>query len=171
MPDAAELGKALIAECRRRLFDESAPRLTKCLELMTEEQIWSRPNAATASAGNLVLHLCGNARQWIVSGLGGAPDSRRRDEEFAERGPIPTGELVARLESTMSDVAATLDRLDPATLLEARRVQGFEESGLSILVHVVEHFSYHVGQVSYIVKSMKAVDLGYYAGRDLNETS
>ena len=71
----------------------------------------------------------------------------------------------------LAEVDAVLDRIDPASLLEIRRVQGFEESGLSILVHVIEHFSYHVGQMTYFVKSRKAVDMKYYEGYDLDVTS
>jgi uncharacterized damage-inducible protein DinB len=167
---ANEMGLALIAEAKRRLIHESVPRIHKCLGLLREEEIWLRPNAETVSVGNLVLHLCGNVRQYILSGLGGAPDRRRRQAEFDEQGPLPTAELLARLTALMEEVDQTLDRLDPASLLTLRRVQGRNESGLSILVHVVEHFSYHVGQISYFVKTRHAVDLGYYAKVDLNAT-
>ena len=162
------IGAALIAECKRRLYGESLPRLRSCLGQMSVEDIWARPNKQTSSAGNLVLHLAGNARQWLLSGLGGAPDLRERQAEFDEPGPLPTAELLGRLERTMAEAEPVLDRLDSAALLRTYRVQGFVESGLSILVHVVEHFSYHTGQIAYIVKSRKDVDLGFYRGKDLN---
>lgn len=162
------VAQALIAECQRRLFDESVPRLKKCLSLLSEEEVWFRPNAETVSVGNLVLHLCGNVRQWVVSGLGGAPDTRERAKEFSERGPIATAALMEKLDGTMAEVSRVLSKLDPDSLLEPRKVQGFDESGVSILVHLVEHFSYHVGQISYIVKSHKALDLKYYEGIELD---
>jgi uncharacterized damage-inducible protein DinB len=165
---SAAYGRALIGETKRRLFEDSMPRLRKCLAHLSEEEIWRRPNAEVVSVGNLILHLCGNVRQNIVSGLGGAPDDRVRDREFAETGPLSAAELLARLDDTMADVDRALDRLDPESLLAIRRVQGFEESAVSILVHVIEHFSYHVGQITYYVKTTKAVDLGYYADVDLN---
>ena len=164
----SEVGRALIAECRRRLTSESMPRIRQCLGELTVEEIWARPNEHTVGAGNLVLHLAGNVRQWIVAGLGGAPDVRERQAEFDAFGPMPTAELLGRLEQALSDASSVLDGLDPASLLVPRRVQGFVESGLSILVHVVEHFSYHTGQIAYIVKSRKDVDLGFYRGKDLN---
>ena len=160
-----------IKESERRLFDESVPRLKKCLAQLTEEEIWFRPNDETVSVGNLVLHLCGNARQWIVSGVGGVEDVRKRSEEFSERGPIATNILLQKLDKTMADVAAALDRLDSESLLKTYSVQGFQESGIGILMHVVEHFSYHVGQITYFVKSKKAIDLKYFEGIDLNKTS
>ncbi|MCL4691341.1 MAG: DUF1572 family protein [Candidatus Hydrogenedentes bacterium] len=160
-------GQALIDETNRRLFDESIPRIRKCLDQLTDDEIWYRPNPETVSIGNLVIHLCGNARQWICSGLGGEPDHRERSKEFEERGPIPRDELLRRLDTIEADVRRTLDAVDPASLLDHRPVQIYQESGLSILVHVVEHFSYHTGQITYAVKSRKGVDMGYYAGQKL----
>src|SRR5581483_2210877 len=169
MPESsAELGRALIEECRRRLFSESLPRIRQCLDALTVGEVWARPNGHTVGAGNLVLHLAGNVRQWIVAGLGGAADVRERQAEFDAPGPMPTEELLGRLEKALSDASAVLDGLDPGSLLAPRRVQGFTESGLSILVHVVEHFSYHTGQIAYILKALKDVDLGFYRGQDLD---
>ena len=165
------LARLLIEESRRRLIGESLPRLRRCLAAMTADEIWWRPNDASNSAGNLVLHLCGNARQWILGGLGGAPDHRDRDAEFAEGGPIARADLLGRLESTMAEIDALLARIDPADLARVRPVQCYEESGVAILVHVVEHFSYHVGQVGYALKARKAIDLGYYANHDLTAHS
>lgn len=166
----SSVGQALVAECERRLFAESLPRLRKCLSLLTQEEIWLRPNSETVSVGNLVLHLCGNVSQWIISALGGSQDTRERSKEFSQTEAMPTTELLKRLEKTMQEVRLVLQKLDPASLLNKKYVQGFEESGLSILLHVVEHFSYHVGQIAYYVKSKKAVDLKFYKGVDLNKT-
>jgi len=165
------IGPAFIQQCERQLFELSLSRLKKCLALSSEEEIWFRPNTATVAIGNLVLHLCGNVQQWIVSGLGGAPDVRERAKEFSEQGPLPTAELLERLEKTMAEAKAVLQSLDPARLLDKRTVQGFEETGVSLLLHAVEHFSYHVGQIIYIVKSKHAVDTKYYEGQDLDITS
>jgi uncharacterized damage-inducible protein DinB len=169
MPGDAEITPALIRESKRRLYEESLPRIRTCLAQMSVDEIWSRPNEQTVSAGNLVLHLAGNVRQYMIATLGGVPDVRVRQAEFDEKGPLPTAELLGRLEATMAEAAGVIDRLDSATLLRPHRVQGFVETGLSILVHVVEHFSYHTGQIAYIVKSRKNVDLGFYRGKDLNK--
>ena len=160
------LGEALIRVCRRRL-DESHGRIRACIAHITTEEAWRRPNEHTVSIGNLILHLAGNVRQWIVSGLGGREDVRSRSDEFSERGPIPKEDVLARLEAVMNDAVAVLDHLDPDALLAPRRVQGFDETGISILVHVVEHFSYHTGQIAYAVKAGKDLDLGFYRGVDL----
>lgn len=159
----------LIAETRYRLLEESIPRLKKCLTRMTVQDIWYRPNPQTVSAGNLVLHLCGNVRQWLISAMGGRPYRRRREQEFAEKGPLETSKLLKMLDELSAEIDEVLGELNSADLLESRTIQGFEVNGVSVLVHVVEHFSYHVGQVTYMVKSKLAVDMGYYQDKDLNQ--
>ncbi len=154
-------------EIKRRLFEESLPRLHKCLGLLSEQEIWHRPNYETVSAGNLILHLCGNARQWILAGLCGQPDTRQRQKEFDEKGPISTEKLINELNILERELQKALDQIQPQHLLKQYEVQIFKENGISILVHVVEHFSYHVGQVTYIVKSLKNIDTKYYGGHDL----
>ncbi len=109
---------ALLTETRRRLFNESYPRLKKCLAQLSEEEIWHKPNANSNSVGNLVLHLCGNVRQWIISGLGGQADTRQRQKEFDERGPLPTAHLLELLEQLQRDVEAVLRQTEPNSLLQ-----------------------------------------------------
>src|SRR5436190_3580726 len=105
-------------------FEKYLPRIVDCLQLLSEEEIWWRPNEASNSAGNLVLHLCGNARQWIVSGVGGVPDVRRRQEEFDERGPLPRAAVLETLDATFADIDRTLRAVDADRLLDRRVIQG-----------------------------------------------
>ena len=165
------LHRALISEVKRRIIGESVPRIKQCLGQLTEEEIWHRPNENVVSVGNLVLHLQGNLRQWVLSGLGGQPDHRQRDREFDQTDPLPAAELMRQLDALMAEVEAVLDRLTPADLVATHRVQGYDETGVAILMHVTEHFSYHTGQITYFVKTRKNVDLQYYGGHDLNQTT
>ncbi len=159
----------LVGETKRRIIEESVPRIKKCLSKLTEEEIWRRPNRETVSVGNLVLHLCGNVSQWILAGLGNFPDTRERDREFNEEGGISTEKLMKDMDDLMLKVAEVLDQLSPDDLLKKRHVQGFEETGMAILIHVTEHFSYHTGQITYYVKANKNIDMKYYGGIDLNK--
>src|SRR5260370_35665425 len=93
------------------------PLIVRCLQLLSERDIWWRPNTASNSAGNIALHLCGNVRQWIISGLGGAPDKRDRDSEFSERGPIPRRTLIRKLRETIDEACKTIEGVHPDTLL------------------------------------------------------
>lgn len=156
-----------VSEIKRRLFEESQVRLERCLNELSEADIWWRPNENSNSVGNLVLHLTGNARQWILAGLGGTSDQRRRQAEFDERGPISRAELIQKVHDVMSEIDGVLDRLKPEDLERPIVVQSFDETGLSILIHVVEHFSYHVGQMAYIVKARLDKQTNFYGGINL----
>ena len=165
-----EIFDHIISEVRRRLFDESLPRIKGCLDKLSVEDIWWKPNENSNSVGNLILHLCGNVRQWLLSGLGGNADNRVRQKEFDEKGPLPKEALIQDLEQVMREVDKLLGQLHPETLIEKKVVQGFEETGISILIHVIEHFSYHVGQIAYITKVVKDIDLRFYGNKDLDVT-
>lgn len=150
---------------------EGRDRLHKCLDLLTHEQIWRRANANTVSVGNLVLHLCGNVGQWINSTLGDAPDHRHRDAEFADTGSLDKSALLARLDEVMDLALRTISGLVREQLAKEYEVQCYHETGVAIIVHVTEHFSYHVGQVTLHTKLLLDVDTGYYAGQDLSKTN
>jgi uncharacterized damage-inducible protein DinB len=149
-------------------MEEFTPRILQCLEVLSEEQIWQRPNGHSNSVGNLVLHLCGNIGQYILSSLAGAPDTREREAEFATRGGPGRAELAARLSATVSRAVAVLRDCPEAELLRERSVQGFTLTGIGIVIHVVEHYSYHTGQIAFWTKALRDIDLGFYADLDLN---
>jgi hypothetical protein len=145
----------------RSYFDKYLPEIVRCLQLLSEEEIWWRPNEASNAAGNIVLHLCGNVRQWIISGLGGAPDFRERDLEFNERGPMARRLLIARLKSTVAEASNTIQRLPAETFMREFSIQGFHTTGLGAIVHVNEHFAYHAGQIIYLTKLKRSKDLKF----------
>lgn len=158
------------AEVKRRLFEESIPRIKKCLGLLSHQQIWQRPNSSLVSIGNLALHCAGNARQWIGSAMGGLPDQRQRDMEFsAENGPDGKG-LGALLDELQKDLEPVIDAIQVDELAKSFTIQGLNETGLSVLIHVIEHFSYHTGQISWFTKLLLDTDLNYYDEKNLNDT-
>ena len=156
------LGPAFITRARALLAEDYLPKIEHCLELVDDKQIWWRANAQSNSICNLLLHLNGNVRQWIVSGVGAGTDARDRDAEFAARSGLSKEELLARLKETLREVDQTLGQLDPCALLESRRIQGFDVTVLDAVFHVVEHFSMHTGQIIMMAKVFSEVDLGFY---------
>ncbi len=154
--------RAFIAHAAKFLVGDYLPKIERCLEKLTDEQIWWRANEESNSIGNLILHLCGNARQWIICGVGAQPDNRDRDSEFAQREIISRQELVALLRTTLSEVQATLRDLDPSLLLEHRKIQGNDVELLEAIFHVTEHFSMHAGQIFLLTKLLTATDLRFY---------
>jgi uncharacterized damage-inducible protein DinB len=157
-----EISESFIACSRAYFADDYLPKIERCLELLTDEQIWWRANPQSNSIGNLLLHLSGNVRQWIVCGLGGAPDERDRDSEFAQRDAISRVELVGILKQTLTEADAALAKLDTDKLLEKHLIQGCEVTALAAIYHVVEHFSMHTGQIVMMAKMFAEVDLGFY---------
>ena len=156
------LAQAFLDRSRRYLSREYLPKIRVCLAALTEEALWWRANPASNSVGNLMLHLAGNVRQWIVSGVGGAPDERQRQEEFDQRGPVPAAELLARLTRAVADADAVLARLTAADLSERRAIQGRDVAVLEAIYHVVEHFAMHTGQIILLTKMHAAVELRFY---------
>ena len=160
--DEHATARAFIAHASEFLLRDYLPKIERCLEKLTDTQIWWRANEESNSIGNLILHLCGNARQWIVCGVGSQPDSRNRDSEFEQRDPIAREQLLNLLHSTLSDVQATLQALDPGVLLERRKIQGKDVEILEAIFHVTEHFSMHTGQIILLTKLLTATDLHFY---------
>jgi len=154
--------RAFIEHAVQFLSGDYLPKIERCLEKLTDEQIWWRANEESNSIGNLILHLCGNARQWIICGVGAQPDSRDRDAEFAQRERIPRDELVTLLRSTLDEVQSTLLNLDPSLLLERRKIQGNDVELLEAIFHVTEHFSMHTGQIIMLTKMFTSADLRFY---------
>ncbi|MGO9274328.1 MAG: DUF1572 family protein [Terriglobia bacterium] len=156
-----DLSKAFLGQVRHSIHEYHLSRIERCLKTLSEEDIWWRPNEASNSVGNLVLHLSGNVRQWIISGLGGAPDRRERDQEFAECGPIPRRALLALLRRTVREASRVFERLTADDLARARPIQKFEVTGLTAAFHVAEHFAFHTGQIIYVAKMKRKLDLGF----------
>ena len=157
-----QTGAAFLAQSREYLTGHYLPKIRAAVERLSEEDTWWRPNEASNSVGNLMLHLAGNIRQWIVSGVGGAPDIRDRSAEFARRDPIPRDELVAILTEAVLEADAVLARTDPAGLNDRGAVQGRTVTTLQAIYHAVEHFGMHTGQILYIAKLRTDRDLGFY---------
>jgi uncharacterized damage-inducible protein DinB len=157
----ADIPKAFLAQARHALREVYLPRIAECAAQLSEAQIWWRPNAASNSVGNLMLHLEGNVRQWLIAGLGGAPDVRQRDREFEARGAVPRRVLVNRLRRTVLTACRVLGRLSARDLARTYSIQGFEPTGLQTVFHVTEHFSHHAGQIILVTKMLRGKDLGF----------
>jgi uncharacterized damage-inducible protein DinB len=160
--DVNETARTFIAKSRSLLSDEYLPKIERCLEELSEEAVWWRANPESNSIGNLLLHLAGNVRQWIVSGIGGAPDNRVRQQEFDAQSGITRAELLARLRQAVLEVDEVLAAFDPSRVLEERQIQGYEVVVLEALFHVVEHFAMHTGQIILLTKMLKGADLKFY---------
>ncbi len=133
-----------------------------------ESEIWSRPNEHTLAPANQLIHLTGNLRQWVLSGIGDAPDTRNRDAEFAARSGGSKAEILAVFEEVVRESIEVIRGVRPAGLLRPVEIQGHVTTVTGALVHVTEHFSYHTGQLIFYVKQLHPEPFDFYADFDLN---
>jgi Protein of unknown function (DUF1572) len=145
------------------LLLESLGRIETCVGKLTSEQVWARASGNQNAVGNLLLHLSGNVRQWILHGVGGQPDLRDRDAEFAAQEGAGAKELLARLRGTVEEAVALLRALPAERLLDRIMPQGYDVTALGAIYHVVEHFSGHAFQIILLTKQFTGEDLGFYA--------
>lgn len=152
-------------------INENPERLRICLAKLSEEQVWQRPNESSNSVANLILHLCGNLTQYVISSIGGEADHRERELEFSKRSGYSKSGLLVLFEETIQKATDILKKADETELLRTRYVQCYEMTGLACAIHACEHLSYHVGQIALITKLLVDEDLGFYEGEDLTKTT
>ena len=166
--DDSRTSRLFLEFSRHKLMQQYWPRLRSCVESLTDEEVWWRPNASSNSVGNLVLHLNGNVTQWLVAPFNQMNDNRNRPAEFDRTDRISAQEILEKLEDTMRHADNSLSRLADADLTTEFEIQGYRVTGLSAVYQVVEHFALHYGQVVYITKLLLDRDLGFY--RELKDT-
>ncbi len=154
--------ESLFLECACDKLRQYRDRIEFCVEKLSDDQIWSRGHENENAIGNLMLHLAGNVRQWIVSGLGGESDHRDRDGEFDARSRFGRAELVSRLRDTVDEAVAVIARLTTEQLERMYDIQIYRASGVEAVFHVVEHFSQHTGQIIFATKMLTGEDLAFY---------
>lgn len=137
-------------------------RIEVCLGKLDENRIWARGSENENAIGNLVLHLTGNVRQWIVSSLGDNPSPRDRDAEFSARGGLGGAGLSSGLRDTVEQAAQVVSNLSTDQLTRMYEIQNYRVSGLEVVYHVVEHFAQHTGQIIFATKMLTGDDLGFY---------
>jgi uncharacterized damage-inducible protein DinB len=165
-----------LRHARFRLLEDYFVKIAAAIEALDEEQVWRRPNESSNSIANLLLHLSGNVRQWIISGIGGAEDMRDRASEFAARGSASRAELIESVKATLDEAGAVLAVIEgecaaansDAPLQRVCRPQNYEATVFDVIFHVVEHFSYHTGQIVFAAKWLGEGQVSFYDDRRLN---
>ena len=162
LPMSADLAGLFLERSRYYLSTEYWTKLHCAVDALPADRLWWRPNEQSNSVGNLLLHLTGNIRHWIVSGVQGAPSSRNRAAEFAAQEGAPAAELLAALERALAEVDSVLSRLRAENLRERHTIQGREVTVFEAVLHVVEHFAYHVGQIVFVAKLCNPGAIRFY---------
>jgi len=152
--EVTDIAQTFLADSRVFLTEEYLPSIEQCVARLTDQQILSRPNEASNSIGNLLLHLAGSTRYWATEVIGGAPIGRARQQEFDQREIIPARELMATLRAAVDEADQRLSSLSGQQLLETRRTRGEEFTVMWCAYHIVEHFAYHTGQIQSMTKAL-----------------
>ena len=147
------IAQTFLDKSRRLMTSDYVPKIERCLDDLADDDIWWRPNEASNSIGNLVLHLCGNVTMWILGGVGRLPFERNRQQEFDERRSIPAAELRSRLRDVVQRADDVMEAVDSDELLSRRQIQGYDVTVLEAIYHVVEHFGMHTGQIIMLSKA------------------
>ena len=149
-----EFAQQFLSASRAFLTEDYMSKIERCMAQLTDDQIWSRSNDASNSIGNLLLHLAGSSRYWIVEVIGGEPIGRVRQREFDERGSISSEMLLAGLRAAVREVDHRLANLSREALLEMRASRDEQFTVLWCIYHVVEHFAMHTGQILSMTKAL-----------------
>jgi uncharacterized damage-inducible protein DinB len=165
-----------LRHARFRLLGDYFVKIASALDALDDEQIWRRPNESSNSIGNLLLHMSGNVRQWIISGVGGAEDRRDRASEFAARGSAPGGKLIESVKATLDEADAVMALIEDECaaansdepLQRVCMPQAYQVTVYDAIFHVIEHFSYHTGQIVFAAKWLAEGQVSFYDDRRLN---
>ncbi len=133
-------------------LDDAIRKIRHCVGQLSEDQVWWRPTESMNSIANLILHVCGNARQWMVAGLGGSPDRRNRPEEFAQRDRIPSEDLMNMLDEVAIEVKQALRSASVDELVRQRTIQGFQVSGAGAVIESIAHFRGHTQEITHMTR-------------------
>ena len=150
----------------RHQLRERLRRIELCVDKLSDGQLWARSHENENAVGNLILHLAGNIRQWIVCGVGGETDARDRDAEFTCREPLDREEVISRLRQAIEEADLLLASIATAHLARKRKIQVYEVTGLHAIYHAVEHLAEHTGQIIWVTKRLSGEDLKIYGYLD-----
>jgi uncharacterized damage-inducible protein DinB len=153
------IATAFLDKSRTLITADYLPKIERCLDRLSDADVWWRANESSNSIGNLILHLCGNVTMWISGGVGSLPFERHRQREFDERTKIAREELRTRLRLVVQQADEVMSAVAPDDLLRRRQIQGYDVTVLEAIYHVVEHFSMHTGQIIMLSKARVQGDL------------
>ncbi len=165
-----DIAQTFLDKSRRLLVSDYLPKIERCLERLSDEDVWWRPDEASNSIGNLLLHLAGNVTQWAIGGVGKRAYTRDRQQEFDERRPLSGSDPLARLKTVVEEAEGVIRSIDAESLLSRRQIQGYDVTVLEAVYHVVEHFGMHTGQIIMLTKMRTGEDLKLWQPPDITST-
>lgn len=161
-PTDSELALSAYKRASVQQIVEGMMKIRHCLDQLDHQQIWWRPHASMNSIANLLLHLTGNMRQWLIAGLTDGQDTRYRQLEFDDRSLRSSHELLAALEHTADTACDCIQQASLHDLMQRRRVQQFDLDGFQTIQDSVCHFRGHVQEIIHMTRCLKSDDYRFY---------
>ena len=149
-----DVSRTFLDDSRAFLTRDYMPKIERCVSRLTEEQVWSRDDAASNSIGHLLLHLTGSTRYWAIEVIGGSSIGRVRQREFDPPASVPPDRLMADLRAVVEEVDQLLSQMSATVLLDERTAREHRCTVLWCVYHIVEHFSMHTGQIISMTKAL-----------------
>lgn len=140
---------------RLRLLQDYPAQINACLDVLTDEQLWWRPNEQANAVGNLVVHLAWSNRYYLEQAIGGRDIGRDRTAEFAARGGMSRAQVRAAWDEALRTVTGILDALQPSQLTQTTDRTGKTTTFAQILLHVSHHNAIHTGQILWVTKMLQ----------------
>ena len=150
-----DLSKTALEAIHSRITRILPAQIRSCVEELSEEQLWWRPNEQANSVGNLVLHVSGSMRHYLSNRVGGIEYERNRPAEFAERGPVPKQQLLATFDETIRQAGQVLDAFDTSRFLDATDEPNYVPTIFDLIFNIAIHLATHAGQIVYVTKMLK----------------
>jgi uncharacterized damage-inducible protein DinB len=155
MEQNTDLSKTALEAIRSRITRILPAQIRACVEELSEEQLWWRPNEQANSVGNLVLHVSGSMRHYLSNRVGGIEYERNRPAEFAERGPVSKQQLLATFDETIRQAGQVLDGFDTSRFLDATDEPNYVPTIFDLIFNIAIHLATHTGQIVYVTKMLK----------------
>ena len=156
MRERNDLGNLALEALRVRITKVLPAQIRSCIQELSEEQLWWRPNEESNSVGNLVLHVRGAVLHFLCRGVGGLEYERDRPAEFAAGNTLSKQELLEKFDEMIAKATRTFDGLDPARLGESSTEPAYYSIVFEDLFGVAIHLATHTGQIVYVTKMLKA---------------
>ena len=150
-----------------KLLDQSTTKIIHCLSQLSESEIWWRPDPQLNSIGNLILHICGNLRQWSINAFSADAVARDREAEFSNTVRKTKQELVDLMSETVKQAKHAIQNIDQNQILETTEIQGFQVNAMEAILHTTSHFQGHTHQIIMLTRLKKKEAYRFHWGPEM----
>ncbi len=154
-----DLDSTVLHVSRQRLVTDYPGQIDACLNILTDDELWWRPNKRSNAVANLVLHLSGSNRYYFENVIAGRDVPRDRAAEFSARGTVSRAVIIETWTAACRVTEHVLTAMQPSQLMQTTERSGKATTYAQILLHVTHHNAAHMGQIVWITKMLHPADV------------